>query len=140
MTRLPTLVRRLHPERPMTRPTWMLLALVALGVALGGCKAKVRILNPNVPRNPVVFESPEGADAFDDALEERYDRGDADIKPVKGRLSKNAFFNQQIEKVDENGDGIISDLEASGYLQRTEDDEPEEDLKNGNGHLNGHRE
>ena len=86
MTRLPTLVRRLHPARPMTRPMWMLLALLALA----GCKQKVRILNPNVPRNPIVFESPEGADAFDTALDERYDRGDADIKPVKGRLSKNA--------------------------------------------------
>ncbi|HZO14884.1 MAG TPA: hypothetical protein VFB62_16530 [Polyangiaceae bacterium] len=136
MTRLPTLVRRLHPARPMTRPMWMLLALLALA----GCKQKVRILNPNVPRNPIVFESPEGADAFDTALDERYDRGDADIKPVKGRLSKNAFFNQQIEKVDENGDGIISDLEASRYLKRTEDDDDEEDdeaLKNGNGQ-NGH--
>jgi hypothetical protein len=115
---------------------WMLLALLALA----GCKQKVRILNPNVPRNPIVFESPEGADAFDTALDERYDRGDADIKPVKGRLSKNAFFNQQIEKVDENGDGIISDLEASRYLKRTEDDDDEEDdeaLKNGNGQ-NGH--
>ena len=135
MARLLTLVRRLHPERPMTRPMWMLLALLALA----SCKEKVRILNPNVPRNPVVFESPEGADAFDNALDERYDRGDADVKPVKGRLSKNAFFNQQIEKVDENGDGIISDLEASRYLKRTEDDDEEEDeaLKNGNGQ-NGH--
>ena len=119
----------------MTR-TAVILALLALA----GCKAKVRILNPNVPRNPVVFESPEGADAFDSALDERYDRGDADIKPVRGRLSKNAFFNQQIEKVDENGDGIISDLEASGYLKRTEgdEDEEEENLNNGNGHQNGH--
>jgi hypothetical protein len=103
--------------------------LLFSAMAALGCKDKLRILNPRVTRNPVVFETPQGAGAFEDALDERYDRGDADVKQVRGRLSKNAFFNQQIERADENGDGIISDKEALRYVERTEDDDAEDESR-----------
>jgi hypothetical protein len=139
------LARELHRPAAVTEYSRLLLAplvLLAALAATAGCKDKMGTLNPSVPRNPIVFESPQGEDAFEASLDERYDRGDADVKLLRARLSKNAFFNQQIEKADENGDGILSDTEVVSYQRRTEgedqDEEEAEPQKNGD-RTNGHR-
>lgn len=93
--------------------------MLVLGVAVlsTGCSSNRRILNPTVERQPIVFESPQAADAFEEALDDRYDDGEADIAQLRGRLSKNAFFNQQIKVADSNGDGVITDEEAWRYAK-----------------------
>lgn len=96
------------------RPALLLFA----GVALMGCSHQARVLNPKVARAPVVFESPNAADTFEDALEERYDDGAARVASKSGVLSQNAFFNREITVADRDGDGIISDREALRYADR----------------------
>lgn len=86
-----------------------------LAVALVGCASNKTILNPTVERTPIVFESESAREAFEDELDDRYDSGEADIAQLRGRLSRNAFFNQQIKVADRDNDGIITDAEAQAY-------------------------
>ncbi len=107
------------PRSPARGSSGGLRLAVFVAVAMiAGCKSNKRILNPTVERNPVVFESPQGADAFEQALDERYDAGEADIKQLRARLSRNAFFNQQIKVADRDNDGIITDVEAGRYAKK----------------------
>ena len=62
-----------------------------------------------------MFESEAASEAFEEELDDRYDGGEADIGPV--RLSRNAFFNQQIEVADRDNDGIITEREAERYAR-----------------------
>lgn len=89
---------------------------MALVLALAACGEPTRILNPSVHRMPVVFESDRAMSRFEDALRDRYEDGAADLPP--GRLSRNAFFNREIEHVDGDGDGIISDAEVELYASK----------------------
>ena len=98
--------------KPSVKLTIGLMLLAGIG-----CAKEQRILNPDVDRDPVVFESDEGMSAFEEELESRYEDGQADIAQLQGRLSLNAFFNQQVQRADRNGDGIISDSEAQRYSQ-----------------------
>lgn len=92
----------------------ILLSVAVLGL---GCSSKKKILNPTVDRNPVVFESAQAAELFEDELDDRYDSGEADIAQMQARLSRNAFFNQQIKVADRDNDGIITDVEAWRYAK-----------------------
>ncbi len=92
----------------------LLLGVAVLGT---GCSSKKKILNPTVERNPIVFESPQAAETFEDELDDRYDAGEADVAQLRGRLSLNAFFNQQVKRADHDRDGIITDVEAWRYAE-----------------------
>lgn len=103
----------------MSLPLHPPLACIACcaALALSGCGSNKTILNPTVERTPIVFESPEAAEVFEDELDDRYDSGEADIAQLRGRLSRNAFFNQQIKVADRDNDGIITDAEAQAYAE-----------------------
>jgi hypothetical protein len=75
------------------------------------------VLNPTVSRSPVVFESARGQSTFEKAVTERYRDGGGYIQSMHARLSKNAFFNQNVQLADTDGDGIISDREAQEYAE-----------------------
>jgi hypothetical protein len=83
-------------------------------IALGGCSERKLVLNPGVNVSPVVFESDEARAAFVDEVNERHADGYAKLPP--GELSTHAFFNQQVQLADRDGDGIISDAEAWRYV------------------------
>lgn len=91
------------------------LLLLLASLALMGCSHEALVLNPKVARAPIVFVSPQAADTFDDALEDRYDDGAARVATLRGVLSQNAFFNREVAVADQDGDGIISDHEALRY-------------------------
>ena len=91
------------------------LLILLAGAALAGCSHEAVVLNPKVARAPVVFESPQAADTFDEAHEDRYDDGAARVATLRGVLSENAFFNREVAIADRDGDGIISDHEALRY-------------------------
>ncbi len=103
--------------RPIYAGTNRIGLVLGVAVIVTGCSSNRRILNPTVDRTPIVFESDQGANAFEEALDERYDDGEADIAQLRGRLSRNAFFNQEIRVADSNGDGVITDLEAWRYAK-----------------------
>jgi hypothetical protein len=97
-----------------------LLIAALLAIALTGCAGKPkRVLNPGVTRSPVVYESPMAAEAFESSVARRYDRGDAVVKPLGAVLSKNAFFNKEAIAADTDLDGIISELEAYHYAEKS---------------------
>ncbi len=100
----------------MTQYIAPLLLLLSATSMLACSATPVRIANPDVSRNPVIFESDDAMRAFGAAVAERYDDGGADIGP-RLRLSENAYYNQQIEKADHDADGIITDREASRYAR-----------------------
>ena len=125
-TRLPPMRRSPLGSPPFSNPFAPLAARAAsvaactflvICAAAPGCASNYRILNPSVERTPMVFESPQAASVFEDELDERYDSGDADIPQRQGRLSRNAFFNQQIQVADSNNDGVITDIEAWRYAK-----------------------
>ncbi len=97
------------------RLTAAILCLSSLPLGLLGCSGNVRIVNPTVERRPVVFESSAAESAFEEELQDRYDDGEADVKQPAGRLSLNAFFNDQVKVADRDNDGIITDSEAQRY-------------------------
>jgi hypothetical protein len=97
----------------LRRSPWLLGGLLLVG----GCGTEPRILNPTVERNPIVFESPLAAEVFEEELDDRYDSGEADIEPLRGRLSRNAFFNQEVKKADTDNDGILTDVEVTRYAK-----------------------
>lgn len=95
-----------------------LLLLAALLPPLGGCSSDTkRVLNPQVEKNPVVYESPEAAKTFDNAVRDRYDHGGGVIRTLRAQLSRNAYFNRQVVVADTDLDGIISDREAYRYAE-----------------------
>ncbi|MCA9618380.1 MAG: hypothetical protein KC731_05145 [Myxococcales bacterium] len=98
----------------MTRAS---LAIVVALVALAGCSKQSRVLNPKVQETPMLFESAQASETFRDALQDRYESGEADVTALRGRLSRNAFFNREVMLADMDGDGIISDREAVHYAQ-----------------------
>jgi hypothetical protein len=91
-----------------------LLSSCLMLLTLAGCAKHERVLNPKVSTTPVVFESDQAQSAFGDAVRDRYDAGGAERPP--GKLSKNAYYNQEIAEADRDGDGIISDSEAYRYI------------------------
>lgn len=97
-----------------------LLATLAISSAvLAGCaEDRGLILNPNVPRNPVVYESPWGAETFEDAIRSRWNDGEGVLPNNQGMLSLNAFFNRELELADVDGDGILNDREVASYADR----------------------
>ncbi len=98
----------------MTNPIAPLLLLLSATSMLACSTTPVRIVNPDVSRTPVVFESDDAMRAFGAAVADRYDDGAADLGS-RQRLSKNAYYNLQLEKADHDADGIITDNEASSY-------------------------
>ncbi len=101
--------RALHPP----------LVLIAICSSLLGCaQDRGLILNPKVPRNPVVYESPWGAETFEDEIQSRWNDGEGVLPDNKGMLSLNAFFNRELELADVDGDGILNDQEVAGYAER----------------------
>ena len=94
---------------------WICTAFIWAAAFVIGCASKGRVLNPTVGTTPVLFESDGAREAFSDEIEQRYEAGAAKL-PV-GTLSKNAFYNQQVQRADLDGDGIISDSEAFRYIK-----------------------
>jgi len=95
------------------------IAVLACALSSSGCaENRGLILNPNVPKNPVVYESPWGADTFEDEIRSRWKDGEAVLPNKKGMLSLNAFFNREVELADLDGDGILSDQEVASYADR----------------------
>jgi hypothetical protein len=93
-----------------------LIALAVLGAALSACAGdRGRILNPEVPRNPVIYESNWARDTFEDAVQDRWDDGRAKLPGGAGTLSSNAYFNREVVSADLDGDGILSEIEAQQY-------------------------
>ncbi|HHH30594.1 MAG TPA: hypothetical protein ENK57_19940 [Polyangiaceae bacterium] len=100
-------------------PSFILLALsITFALVCGCAEDRGLILNPNVPRNPVVYESPWGAETFEDAIRSRWNDGEGVLPGKKGMLSLNAFFNRELELADVDGDGILNDREVASYAKR----------------------
>jgi hypothetical protein len=98
----------------MSRLLIHLTLALAVSTAALGCGSNLLVLNPRVARSPAVYESDQAAHAFKQAVDERYENGEAIIGKT-AQLSENAFFNQQLQVADGNIDGIISDGEAHRY-------------------------
>ena len=96
----------------MMRSSLVLLLLLA---ACGGPEVQGPVLNPTVTRSPVVFESSMAESTFVKSMDERYKEGEGYVQSMHARLSKNAFYNQHVQIADRDGDGIITDREASEY-------------------------
>lgn len=101
-------------------------------VLLQGClvnSAKVEVVDPDAKRMAMEFESPEAMDTFFDQVRRSRNAGKATVASegfgipfVIGAkttrvLSDNAFDNQQFETADLNGDGTLSDVEASRFAR-----------------------
>lgn len=100
-------------------PTTFLIALVLSSSLMSGCaEDRGLILNPKVPRNPVVYESPWAAETFEDEIHSRWNDGEGVLPNNKGMLSLNAFFNRELELADVDGDGILNDQEVASYAER----------------------
>lgn len=91
---------------------------VSFALICGCAQDRGLILNPKVPRNPVVYESPWGAETFEDEVRSRWNDGEGVLPGNKGMLSLNAFFNRELELADLDGDGILNDREVAGYTER----------------------
>jgi hypothetical protein len=84
-----------------------LLALAIAPVTLLVACAAPHKVPETVERTPVVFESDDAEQLFDEAASDRYDH----------HGSRNAHYNHELNRADRDGDGIITDDEAQHYAQ-----------------------
>ena len=112
----------------------------AVALPLSGCLIMTdneKIVDADVPRAKVDFESEEGLVTFHNALRRNDNKGNRDLgestlvvpfiiaSNTEKTLGYNAYYNKQIEIADINQDGTLSDLEVRAYAGKLMDlDEP----------------
>lgn len=120
------------------RRGWLVLACIPLF----GCFTlthyeRVDRIRSTEPRLCVNYETPQTAEEFNRAVRKRWQHcGDRKTKEAfcipfvcsferSSTLAEDAFFNDQVQACDLNGDGLITDAEARIYRCRCEDVPPQ---------------